>query len=1451
MWGALDLSVPTMWDTLDRVLPTAAKSKVLKVEAVSQKDGARRFDLWVEDQANMQYILSVLRSNSRRLGWHVRQHIPNPRDRPRYRNVSTKQQDEAVAPPSLLDASGTSLCSSSLLEQSPPPPDSSSPCRLNMASWNVRSLCDADKRATIVHMAQVCRVSVLALQETWWSPRSWRLRLPGANCIAYPRQPDTPGALGVALAVFRPHRLQLVGQPHPNFVFGKVSLLQHHHSRRGTAPRRQTQEKGRLGERGSGSAPAEAWVVGSIYVPPRSAGKRRTEVLHLLLSQLKALLRQFPSTPLVVLGDWNMREQELAKLLARWHLPLARASVCGNPATTHTPRLRPRSAIDHAVYRTDIMRTHHQLRCRVDRSWDLSDHWPLLVRCLYHNLHQQEHAPSPSSSSSSSYSKGTCSDIEQGWVRVGRMRPLRLLSEDSKQELVHHNFWNPLRALMDQEEDSDLDVDDAAKRLVSTIQRVAQECHILKDAGERPPAGKSHTSAASSTGRAAHLSHRTRSLIARKRALFLKLQRIPHGSERWERTMREYLSTRHAAKTAVRKENRVSWLKYVQRGCMAVRGDCKRHWQWIRSLIRSSSSSSCTLPDSHQAGFSSCSSSVIDISRQPIKHPHSKEVLTDPLEIAQAWNLYFGELAEDRTGHQSDTAHWERVGSSIPSLPPLEGLNRPLQWKEVRAALLSMKNGKAPGCDGVSADFLKLCCGQSLEEEDDDGDDAETHPPNPMAAVLFKLLCAMWAQETVPSVWNMAEVVPIFKNRGDQLEMENYRGISLIPVVLKLLCTIITRRLASMIDDQINPRLHKEQAGFRSREECLGHIVALYEVLRRRQIMQLPSYLAFIDLKKAYDTVPHGALFHKLEKIGVRGKCLRFIQNLYRHSSVSFRAPSDCCRNISPAPLRRGLRQGCPMSPLLFNVFINDIIDEIRELGVHVPGLPRSTTLGGLLFADDLVLLSDHPDKLQQSLDAITHWADKWEMQFGVSKCAIMGIDMPISHLSSLREDQWTLQGQPVPLVEEYVYLGTLLHNSLDMKESIRYRVGRAKKALQSVSPFLSCRSIPLHIRSRVFMSMVCPVALYGAELWGLREDRTRPIHSLFANAIQRIAGTYTGTLARELRIPPVAALAAARRTRAFFKFPSLKTWVSTLCQHPLRKRKKTWLTGCQYWLRRFRIPDVGPDSSPSQAATQICQWIWERDRAKDHSHAWDWFHSCHFEHTSSMLFNLASLHIQWTPGFNAMIQMRTRSFLTARKLSIIGKLPSLYMTLCPFCRNEHAQGESIPHLLVECAAWEKWRRIYLQDLIQSCRRTLMNCTRNQGSSSRRDGTAVGADGVSILRSSSAALSPPCSEGIACLLLGGEWNGVRLREWGGNAPNHESPTHQEIELEVELSFSPSPTPDNPYLSKKGCGATLVAQFLQRTLRARNRWIWALRKEYSASSTLCSSSSSTGQSLENG
>jgi len=140
------------------------------------------------------------------------------------------------------------------------------------------------------------------------------------------------------------------------------------------------------------------------------------------------------------------------------------------------------------------------------------------------------------------------------------------------------------------------------------------------------------------------------------------------------------------------------------------------------------------------------------------------------------------------------------------------------------------------------------------------------------------------------------------------------------------------------------------------------------------------------------------------------------------------------------------------MSPLLFNVFINDIIGEIRELGVHVPGLPRSTMLGGLLFADDLVLLSDHPDKLQQSLDAITRWADKWEMQFGVSKCAIMGIDMPISHLSSLREDQWTLQGQPVPLVEEYVYLGTLLHNSLDMKESIRYRVGRAKKALQSVS---------------------------------------------------------------------------------------------------------------------------------------------------------------------------------------------------------------------------------------------------------------------------------------------------------------------------------------------------------------------------------------------------------------
>ncbi|OMJ28977.1 Retrovirus-related Pol polyprotein from type-1 retrotransposable element R2 [Smittium culicis] len=126
-----------------------------------------------------------------------------------------------------------------------------------------------------------------------------------------------------------------------------------------------------------------------------------------------------------------------------------------------------------------------------------------------------------------------------------------------------------------------------------------------------------------------------------------------------------------------------------------------------------------------------------------------------------------------------------------------------------------------------------------------------------MAKALLNLLQTIWRNGNIPKIWNITEIVPIPKKCGLQL-LNNYRGIALIPVGMKILGRIIIGRITRNLEARKN--ISFLQAGFRRGNEAMAQVVSLYDILSRRRVAKKETFVAFIDFRKAYDTVPIEAL---------------------------------------------------------------------------------------------------------------------------------------------------------------------------------------------------------------------------------------------------------------------------------------------------------------------------------------------------------------------------------------------------------------------------------------------------------------------------------------------------------------------------------------------------------------------------------------------------------------
>ena len=522
-----------------------------------------------------------------------------------------------------------------------------------------------------------------------------------------------------------------------------------------------------------------------------------------------------------------------------------------------------------------------------------------------------------------------------------------------------------------------------------------------------------------------------------KRAIALKRQKDKQARKGLI-PMSELAEAKKSVARQIRTHRRKSYLRFIKKGIGYLKNnDTKNAWKWVKT----------------HSGMGKNKLSVDQVYK-----PETQEPETDPKGRLKIWADHFRKLSI--AGPKGSELP---IGNEIGHLT--DETDSHISWTEVQSVLKGMRKGKAAGNDMVPGEIYKLV-------------ENETAASSHLARSMLMMLNNIYDGQGFPSEWKDCTVVPIFK-KGDKLDPNNYRGIALINTLLKVLTKVIAARLQDICCS--HNLLRREQTGFIKGEEGVSQVACLLESCQRRKIRGKNTLLCFLDLRKAYDLVPHERLILKLKRLGLGSKMINFIRRMYDNTFMRVRIGSNL---TEPFRYERGVRQGCPTSPLLFDIYINDILDSIAP--VEVPGLQQG--LSGLMFADDTVILAESHSDLVAKLESVSKWMIDNAMEVNPSKCGVMEIKVNPSDQTPLAPVAYN--GETIPTVDKYIYLGIEFNNLLDMNMMSKYRIGKGKQALNMLVKTLANSRVPLGYRVMLIKSILIPTIHYGAEVFGMNEAR-------------------------------------------------------------------------------------------------------------------------------------------------------------------------------------------------------------------------------------------------------------------------------------------------------------------------------------------------------------------------
>jgi hypothetical protein len=414
--------------------------------------------------------------------------------------------------------------------------------------------------------------------------------------------------------------------------------------------------------------------------------------------------------------------------------------------------------------------------------------------------------------------------------------------------------------------------------------------------------------------------------------------------------------------------------------------------------------------------------------------------------------------------------------------------NNPISVSEIKAALKSIKRGKALGIDDIPSIFL--------------------NESRTLISALQRLFNKVFSSGKFPSQWKIDRRIPLHK-KGSKVDVSHYRLIAIHSIFRKLFATILDKRIRSFIT------LSDTQCGFRPGRRCTDHAFVIRDTIRSHFLSRRSKdlYVVIIDFSKAFDRCHIPTLLSKLAHKGVRGKLLSIIADMYTDAYASIQINNSIGKKFK---VSRGVAQGCVLSPILFNIYLDDLLQKFTDSGLGVP--INYLLFNAFSFADDLALIATDQTTVDKYLDIINDWCNECFFEVNMDKSGVMRLarlkdsqndcqlsQSTVDNDSPHQNSDFTLAGLPLKNLTEIKYLGFDIDNKGSYDHYLHRIIQKSTGILAKFYPFLSSYNIPFKLRLKAANALIISHLSYGQEIIPLTHSQLDAIEKVLLKTLRTV----------------------------------------------------------------------------------------------------------------------------------------------------------------------------------------------------------------------------------------------------------------------------------------------------------------------------------------------------------